>query len=276
MDPQKVYAKDELDNIVGVLGSGHYNFVLIDREIIMVKDENNQNQKSCLNLSLEALGLYTIIKAHAINKTYCFPSIQTLCKLTGKSNKTIHKFLDELFAKGLLLKSKKENEKGGKAHNLYILPTVPKEEIKKRSLNQHVKSTRCQPVEQDVNSTHCKNQGVDSTRDNVENLHVATCKNYTLSKNNISYNNRNICDDFFKKTKLEKDNCSDEAIRYLEQGLKGLLSSNGSYSYVHETQTLYLTGSLMALESKGDFNRFLLLMGSGISIQQVEVDGIEL
>lgn len=77
------------DRKYGENNSGHYNFVIIDRELIFVTDKQGKNIPSALNLSLEALGLYAVLKAHAIDKNFAWPSLSTLEKLTGKSDKTI-------------------------------------------------------------------------------------------------------------------------------------------------------------------------------------------
>ena len=125
----------DLKKHYGENNSGHYNFVIIDRELIFVTDKQNRNLPSSLNLSLEALGLYTVLKAHAIDKNYVWPSLSTLETLTGKSDKTILIYIQELIDKGLIIKEKAKNPRGGREINIYVLPAVDKELIKNQSGN---------------------------------------------------------------------------------------------------------------------------------------------
>lgn len=64
--------------------------------------------------------IYIILLMYADSEQKCFPSINTLCRVSGKSNKTVIKALKGLEEKHLL---KKENRitKNGKSSNLYIL-----------------------------------------------------------------------------------------------------------------------------------------------------------
>lgn len=64
--------------------------------------------------------IYIILLMYADSEQKCFPSINTLCKVSGKSNKTVIKALKGLEEKHLL---KKENRitKNGQSSNLYTL-----------------------------------------------------------------------------------------------------------------------------------------------------------
>lgn len=53
-------------------------------------------------LSLEAKGLFAILCSLCGNKNYCYPSISTLSKLSGKSKSTVQRLLRELTAKGVI------------------------------------------------------------------------------------------------------------------------------------------------------------------------------
>lgn len=64
--------------------------------------------------------IYIILLMYADSELKCFPSINTLCRVSGKSNKTVIKALKGLEEKHLL---KKENRitKNGQSSNLYTL-----------------------------------------------------------------------------------------------------------------------------------------------------------
>lgn len=64
--------------------------------------------------------IYIILLMYADSEQKCFPSINTLCRVSGKSNKTVIKALKGLEEKHLL---KKENRitKNGQSSNLYTL-----------------------------------------------------------------------------------------------------------------------------------------------------------
>lgn len=48
------------------------------------------------NLSLPAKGLYGIISVHCGDKSYCWPSVSRLAKISGKSRSTVLRLLTEL------------------------------------------------------------------------------------------------------------------------------------------------------------------------------------
>jgi DNA-binding MarR family transcriptional regulator len=56
-------------------------------------------------LSLEAKGLYAIVCSLCGSKNYCYPSVQTLAQLSGKSRSTVHRLIKELCDKGVLQRS---------------------------------------------------------------------------------------------------------------------------------------------------------------------------
>ena len=56
-------------------------------------------------LSLEAKGLYAILCSLCGAKNYCYPSVQTLVQLTGKSRSTVQRLLAELAKEGVIKRS---------------------------------------------------------------------------------------------------------------------------------------------------------------------------
>ncbi len=166
----------------GENNTGHYNFIIIDREIIIVTDEKNRNQPSPLKLSLEAIGLYVVIKAHAIDKNFAWPSLATLEEITGKKRDTILKYIDELKIKGLIIIEKKKNPRGGRECNVYVIPGIDKEYIK----NQGPKFGPCSA--QSPKNGSCKVQKSD----------LAKSKIWTGSNNN-----RNIITELILKANFD-------------------------------------------------------------------------
>jgi len=122
----------------GVNKTGHYNFVIVDREIVIVVHPDGFNIPSCLNLSLEAIGLYVVLKAHAIAKNFVFPSITTLEKLARKSRPFIIKLLRELEEKGLISikKRKKGTRQRGVDRNIYHILQIDKVGIASKSVQE--------------------------------------------------------------------------------------------------------------------------------------------
>ena len=53
-------------------------------------------------ISLEAKGLYAIVCSLCGNKDYCYPAIFTLCKMSGKSKRTVQRLLKELIDRGVI------------------------------------------------------------------------------------------------------------------------------------------------------------------------------
>ena len=175
----------------GQNNSEHYNFTIIDREIIFTSAKNGEIVPSSLGLSLEALGLYVILKSFAIDKNFVWPSLSTLEKLTGKSRKSVIKYINELIDKGLISKEKRKNNNANDS-NIYIINQVQKENIKNKTLGGSVKNTP--PAEGE-----CKN----STRGSVkiplrvvENLHP-------------KYNNRIIINELYKDFPFLKNSNSE-------------------------------------------------------------------
>jgi predicted transcriptional regulator len=72
-------------------------------------------------ISLQAKGLYMILLSFC-DKNYCaFPSIELLKKLSGLSNSTLIKFINELEKFGLLEKQKERTRTGEFKRNVYKL-----------------------------------------------------------------------------------------------------------------------------------------------------------
>ena len=113
----------------GENNTGHYNFVLLDREILFSTSDEGENVRSSLNLSLPAIGLYAVIKAHAINKNFCYPALTTLQRITGATKETLIKYTKELVDAGLLI-IEKDTTNPGRPQNVYIIPRVNKEGVK--------------------------------------------------------------------------------------------------------------------------------------------------
>lgn len=53
-------------------------------------------------LTLDAKGLYSIICSLCGSKNYCFPTVLTLSKLSGRSKATVHRLLKQLSDKGVI------------------------------------------------------------------------------------------------------------------------------------------------------------------------------
>lgn len=62
------------------------------------------NNKVCYSelISLDAKGLYAILCSLCGSKDYCYPSLQTLASLSGKSKSTVQRLLRELSDKGVI------------------------------------------------------------------------------------------------------------------------------------------------------------------------------
>ena len=117
----------------GENNSGHYNFVIIDRELLFCTDENGKNVRSALKLSLPAIGLYAVIKAHAIDKNFCFPSLLVLKKMTGATKETLIKYTRELASAGLVV-VEKHTGNAGRPQNVYVIPSIEKERIRMETI----------------------------------------------------------------------------------------------------------------------------------------------
>jgi pyocin large subunit-like protein len=57
------------------------------------------------DLSLDAKGMYAIICSLCGSKTYCYPTVQTLTKMSGKSKSTTQRLLKELSEKSVILRN---------------------------------------------------------------------------------------------------------------------------------------------------------------------------
>ena len=117
----------------GENNSGHYNFVIVDRELLFCTDENGKNVRSALKLSLPAIGLYAVIKAHAIDKNFCFPSLLVLKKMTGATKETLIKYTRELASAGLIV-VEKHTGNAGRPQNVYVIPSVEKERLRMETI----------------------------------------------------------------------------------------------------------------------------------------------
>lgn len=56
-------------------------------------------------LTLEAKGLYSIICSLCGSKNYCYPTVATLSKYSGRSRATVHRLLKQLSDKGIILRN---------------------------------------------------------------------------------------------------------------------------------------------------------------------------
>lgn len=166
---------DLKERLHGENNTGHYNFVIIDRELIFVTDKSGKNIPSTLGLSLEALGLYTVLKAHAIDKNFVWPSLSTLAKLTGSSINTIQKYITELVDRGLVVKEKSANPRGGQPVNVYIIPGIDKERIKYDSILSQLSKIDT-----------CYNQLSKSDSCNYQKMADDNCQNLISKETNIN------------------------------------------------------------------------------------------
>jgi len=82
------------------------------------------------DLSLEAKGIYAIIKSYANNETLeAFPSLPLLSKVTGKNRVTIQKYIKELEEKGFMEKLSERKEDGTYKNNIYTIIESKAEKI---------------------------------------------------------------------------------------------------------------------------------------------------
>jgi hypothetical protein len=70
-----------------------------------------------------AKAVYPVIAIHANKKGYCYPHIKTIAKLSGRSNKTVHKGIADLKRYRLIKVRKKSIRRGFKA-NHYHVPSI--------------------------------------------------------------------------------------------------------------------------------------------------------
>lgn len=197
----------------GQNNSEHYNFTIIDREIIFTSAKNGEIVPSSLGLSLEALGLYVILKSFAIDKNFVWPSLSTLEKLTRKSRKSVIKYINELIDRGLIAKEKRKNNNTNDS-NIYIINQVEKENIKNKTLGCSVKNTPSAKGE-------CKNSmrgGGKIPLSVVENLHP-------------KYNNRIIINEIYKDFPFLKNLNSDLKDKFLQTLEKITEEQSANISY---------------------------------------------
>lgn len=67
-------------------------------------------------LSLEAKGLYALLSTYADQYRKCYPAIETLVDLSGKSRRTVFRLLDELEEAGYVTRKRRSG-----ASTLYTL-----------------------------------------------------------------------------------------------------------------------------------------------------------
>ena len=80
----------------------------------------SHNFIKCGMLNWNEKDIYIILLMYADSDQKCFPSINTLCRISGKSNKTVIKALKGLEDKNLLKKEARIT-KNGQSSNLYTL-----------------------------------------------------------------------------------------------------------------------------------------------------------
>ncbi len=78
--------------------------------------------------------VFIILKKYADSEGKCFPSLKTLCKMSGMSKPTIVSILKELEKKEVLTIQKRSSEEKGKESNIYTLYDIADMWIKKESL----------------------------------------------------------------------------------------------------------------------------------------------
>lgn len=236
MTKSKGKTLEELEKDYGENNSGHYNYFIIDREIIFVTTKDKKNVPSALKLSLEAIGLYTIIKAHGINKDFAWPSLATLAKYSNKSINTIQKYLSELIDAGLIIKDKKFNEHGGHPNNVYIIPAIDKENLAMASIYQNlIVDKNSQLSKSDI----CENDQLSkSDNGNCQNAVEINYQNLTSKENNI-----NIINELRIKAQLDVLN------PVIEKRLKELVNA-----IVSENGRIYLSGDVLIIKYQYDIS----------------------
>lgn len=108
----------------------------------------SHNFIKCGMLNWNEKDIYIILLMYADSDQKCFPSINTLCRVSGKSNKTVIKALKGLENKHLLKKEARIT-KNGQSSNIYTLydfesiweaesieqiPEIVSKEIKRKQL----------------------------------------------------------------------------------------------------------------------------------------------
>lgn len=73
-------------------------------------------------ISLEAKGLYGILCSLCGTKNFCYPTVKTLCELSGKSRATVHRLLTELTNAGII--SRGFDTKKNKTITVHLLDTT--------------------------------------------------------------------------------------------------------------------------------------------------------
>lgn len=140
----KTMPEDKLMYYDGTNYTDHYNFTIVDNEILYVRF-NNKIIPSALQLTLEEIGLYTVIKSFAMDKNFSFPSLNSLSKLFKIGKPKLIELLKSLERKGLIqikkmnpkmIKIFRKNTKA-RMHNYYIINRVDKEEITQRSVYEY-------------------------------------------------------------------------------------------------------------------------------------------
>ncbi len=118
--------------------------------------------------------IYIILMMYADNEQKCFPSIDTLCKVSGKSNKTVIKALKGLEDKHLLKKETRIT-KNGQSSNLYTLYDFESvweaESIEQVSeiVSTETKRKRLYELARELNYTVTKEKGLETEPTKAQN-----------------------------------------------------------------------------------------------------------
>lgn len=75
------------------------------------------------NLSLNAKGLYAIIAVYCGDKTYAWPSVDTLMEMSGMSRPTVQRLLRELKDAGCISRSFEPKSNRTFTHKLHVIET---------------------------------------------------------------------------------------------------------------------------------------------------------
>lgn len=242
--------KSEKEFYTGENNTGHYNFVIIDREMLFSTDSRSHNVRSSLKLSLPAIGLYAVIKAHAIDKNFCYPSLLTIAALTGTTKETLIKYIKELERAKVLIVEKMPSTTGGRERNVYVIPAVEKERLKTDSIigSQEILS-EISDAEQGRQIRPCNDKdearsekstakvgNVDLARSEIPTVSILSKYNNQLK---LTDQQEEIFNCLVGKSKTENPNILNKAAKYFCESLKTIIE-DGQGAIIMRNETIYI------------------------------------
>lgn len=248
--------KNDRQFYTGENNTGHYNFFIIDREMIFSTDSRKKNVRSALNLSLPAIGLYAVLKAHAIDKNFCYPSLLTLAELTGTTKETMIKYIRELEDAKVLVVEKMPGQNGGRERNVYVIPAIEKERLKTESIigSQEIITEISEAEQGRISRPSDENEQSRSENSPVKvgkadlarsgNPTVIILSKYTKQLK-LTDPQEEIFNCIVDKSKTENENLINKAAKYYIESLKTIIEDGGVI--IMKADTIYIKCRMSAV-----------------------------